>query len=221
MLYWSIDNREWSIYIKCNRLIDLLPYYDNPTKRSPDPYIQSDQIYTWATNDELSMDRCKRVVDGLKQYQSEMQDGEIIYPLMGLAQSVEYIPDVNNAGNFKHTYEFVQRPLELLIDPRGDCEDSALLLATLLNEAGYDAKMVQLPGHMAVGVNRHQIPNYDESIHAPIMHTSAGGDYILIDTTYTQDLGHWHWENKYRAEDAVFIPINAGKFADPEKPHNY
>lgn len=48
--------------------------------------------------------------------------------------------------------EYPRYPVETLVDDGGDCEDTSILTAALLNEMGYGIVLLEFPGHMAVGV---------------------------------------------------------------------
>lgn len=48
--------------------------------------------------------------------------------------------------------EYPRYPIETLVDYGGDCEDTAILTAALLDKMGYDVVLIDLPGHVAVGV---------------------------------------------------------------------
>ncbi|HEX3012335.1 MAG TPA: transglutaminase-like domain-containing protein, partial [Syntrophomonadaceae bacterium] len=50
--------------------------------------------------------------------------------------------------------EYPRYPVETLLQKEGDCEDTAILTAVLLNELGYGSALLYLPdqGHMAVGI---------------------------------------------------------------------
>lgn len=48
--------------------------------------------------------------------------------------------------------EYPRYPLETLADNGGDCEDTSILLASLLHAMGYDTVLIELPRHMGVGV---------------------------------------------------------------------
>lgn len=63
-------------------------------------------------------------------------------------QSLPYTSDRVTTGYD----EYPRYPVETLVDNGGDCEDTAVLTAALLNEMGFDIVLIHLPGHMAVGV---------------------------------------------------------------------
>ncbi|KON29796.1 hypothetical protein AC482_05605 [miscellaneous Crenarchaeota group-15 archaeon DG-45] len=48
--------------------------------------------------------------------------------------------------------EYPRYPLETLVDGGGDCEDTSILTAALLDRLNYDIVLLGLPEHMAVGV---------------------------------------------------------------------
>jgi hypothetical protein len=73
--------------------------------------------------------------------------------------------------------EYPRYPLETLIDNGGDCEDSSILTASLLNSMNYDVILINPPGHMAVGVNLETDGSYWEYDGNPYYYieTTAGG----------------------------------------------
>jgi len=63
-------------------------------------------------------------------------------------QSIPYRPDDANIDGGEHW----RYPIETLGDREGDCEDKSILLAALLRRSGYSCALLDLPGHIAVGV---------------------------------------------------------------------
>lgn len=70
--------------------------------------------------------------------------------LIDFVQSLPYVPDDVSSGRD----EYPKYVIETLVEAGGDCEDSSILLASLLRSAsfGYGTVLLLLPGHMAVGV---------------------------------------------------------------------
>lgn len=69
-------------------------------------------------------------------------------------QTVEFISAfVQNIG-YKDDgyYEYPRFPIETLVEKAGDCEDTAILLAALLQHLGYNVILVSPKGHMGVGI---------------------------------------------------------------------
>lgn len=48
--------------------------------------------------------------------------------------------------------EYPRYPIETLVDAGGDCEDTSILLASILDRMGYGVILISPPHHMAVGV---------------------------------------------------------------------
>jgi len=69
-------------------------------------------------------------------------------------QTVECIISFIQTLRYKNdgTYEYPRYPIETLIDKGGDCEDTAILLAALLQELGFDVVLVSPDKHMGVGI---------------------------------------------------------------------
>lgn len=63
-------------------------------------------------------------------------------------QSLEYTVD-----SVTSPYdEYPRYPIETLFDRGGDCEDTSILLASLLHSMGYGVVLIELPDHCAVGI---------------------------------------------------------------------
>lgn len=69
--------------------------------------------------------------------------------LIAFVQGLEYQPDLSPNGEL---IEWPKYPLETLWDGGGDCEDSAILAASLLLRLGYDVALLFLPSHTALGI---------------------------------------------------------------------
>ena len=48
--------------------------------------------------------------------------------------------------------EYPRYPIETLVDKGGDCEDTSILLASMIDKMGYGVVLIELPHHCAVGV---------------------------------------------------------------------
>jgi len=92
-------------------------------------------------------------------------------------QSLKYAKDDENDP----TYEYPRYPMETVKDSQGDCEDKAMLTASLLDSMGYNVSLLRLPNHMAVGVHLDEnLSNYDH----------YAEEYYYLETTRDRwDLG--------------------------------
>ncbi len=103
---------------------------------------------------------------------------------------------LNFAASFVHGLkyeeeegEYPKYPLETLVDYGGDCEDTAILMAALLQSMGYDVVLLYFfpvppndAGHMAVGVS-------GEGISSGWKYEINGKDYRYLETTRKSEVG--------------------------------
>jgi len=62
-------------------------------------------------------------------------------------QCIVYTKDPYNFG-----YDYPKHPIESIVEQKGDCEDSSILLAALISVFNIDCVFIEVPGHVAVGV---------------------------------------------------------------------
>ncbi len=95
-------------------------------------------------------------------------------------QKVEYIAsfvqglDYKKDSDVDESYEYPRYPAETLYDDEGggDCEDKAILTASLLNNLGYETALLRFPDHMAVGVKLEP--------------SAVSGDYYIEDYDFLE-----------------------------------
>ncbi len=68
--------------------------------------------------------------------------------VVSFIQSMEYALDIETKG----VTEYPRFPVETLVEGGGDCEDTGILMASLLDIMGYNVSLIMLPNHLAVGV---------------------------------------------------------------------
>jgi hypothetical protein len=75
---------------------------------------------------------------------------EAIEFAIDFVQALPYVPDDVSTGFDDYT-KFI---METVPEMEGDCEDTAILLASILSAEpfGYDMVLIQPPGHMAAGI---------------------------------------------------------------------
>lgn len=74
-----------------------------------------------------------------------------------ILDNIEYDWDEYDSGR-----EYWRYPLQTLIEKTGDCEDTSILLAAILDAAGYDSGIILLPGHAMCAVTTTDIPDRPE-----------------------------------------------------------
>ena len=67
--------------------------------------------------------------------------------MLAFVQSLAYTDDVTTGYN-----EFYKYAIETLVERGGDCEDTSVLFASILNGLGFEVALIIPPGHLAVGV---------------------------------------------------------------------
>jgi hypothetical protein len=119
------------------------------------------------------------LVEGIEELAAAegMGEWEKLHFTIAFVQSLEYISDEG---------EYPKYPVETLVDLGGDCEDTSILLATLLLKLRYEVMLVLLPGHMAVAVEWSEwLP-----LEASRSRTEIEGSYFyLVETTMVSPVG--------------------------------
>jgi len=72
--------------------------------------------------------------------------------------------------------EYPRYPIETLVDNGGDCEDTSILLASIIDKLGYGTVLIMLPNHVGVGVKG------GENIYGSY-YEYKGNKYYYIETT--------------------------------------
>ena len=102
------------------------------------------------------------VIDGLLTYCQDRGDFE---------HCIHYVPDGIN--------DFSKYPLETLCEGCGDCEDKAILFASLVRSIGFDVRICIVPGHCFVAVKLDSAPVHGDGWHI----SRPDGDYYTCETT--------------------------------------
>ncbi|MDR0888260.1 MAG: hypothetical protein LBM39_03635 [Candidatus Methanoplasma sp.] len=103
-------------------------------------------ISNYITSNDLTI---QNLVRSLNDLTSEMSDLERVNCVLKFVQSIPYVFDIDNKG----VNEYWNYPVETLWEKKGDCDDHAILFATLIKAMGYKVAIFILPGHMAAGVS--------------------------------------------------------------------
>ena len=178
---WSADGRNYSHSI-------TIPYEDYRSMErtkidrsgtsSSDMYIrtvdgESDTVY--GVKDYIVVDdNIKAFTADLKALYDDRYSHSIIKPEFAqflawfVQNAIDYADDKQSGSD-----EYWKYPLETLRDGKGDCEDGSILLAALLDAAGYEAGVFLIPGHAMAGVS-------SDSVSRPYLNERFG--YYPIET---------------------------------------
>ena len=97
-------------------------------------------------------------------------------------ENIAYVTDMESQG----TSNRWQTPYETLRLGTGDCEDMAILLASILGHLGFDTVLIHSPDHVSVAVHVTDEP--------PVNHRTVefeGEVYTLCDPTFSLPLGQY------------------------------
>lgn len=117
-----------------------------------------------------------KIADEMIDYgeRKELNESDTVYQAMGIIQNLKYTPEKPGKG-----FEYPKFPIETLYDKGGDCEDTSILAASILEKMGYDVILLGLPEirHMAVGISKESLPI--EGAYYPY----KGKEYLYLETT--------------------------------------
>jgi len=114
--------------------------------------------YSYYVTDPKDDKELEDIVASFNDFASEqgLEEEEKLNLMVRFIQSIPYKLDIESTGK----KEYPRYPVETLVDDVGDCEDTAILTASLLKLMGYDVLLLDLPEHMAVAVSSDRITFY-------------------------------------------------------------
>lgn len=139
---WTYNDRK--PWLKISYPEFLFDYYKGISRILKEDY----SLYVFDPYDDSYVDL---VVDQLMFVCGEESDVGKINFVASFVQSLKYREDSETNKSF----EYPRYPVETLfnnIAGGGDCEDKAILAASILDRMGYDVALLRLTNHMAVGV---------------------------------------------------------------------
>lgn len=162
---WSTNYGDW--WLELNIPKSLEAYYDVRHRQKDRGMFVSDPY------DDEYIKAIARELEGAGVTYG-LSDREVVNLAIAFVQQLRYTPDEVATGFIQHTYY----PLQTLIDQGGDCEDTSILLAAILQEMGYGVILLAMwdAEHMGVGVRG------DSSI-TGAYYEYNGQRYYYIETT--------------------------------------
>lgn len=134
-------NGEWNWEIAIPRAL-----YDE-YRHLPRAHTRNYSIYATHPSDDVYIGE---LVDDIREaaLKAGYSDDETVEFAAAFVQSLPYTVDsVTTAYD-----EYPRYPIETLVDNGGDCEDTSILLAAIVDNLGYGVALINPPAHMAVGV---------------------------------------------------------------------
>lgn len=170
----------------------LFNYYSNLDRINNEDY----SMYVFDIYDDQYMDI---VTDYIMVGLISTSDVEKINYATSFVQNLEYKQD----SETNDSYEYPNYPIESIFNDNigRDCEDKAILTASILENMGYNVALLRFPAHMAVGVNlsKNAIPQYQYYV---------DNYYFLETTTEGKPCGFVPSEYKDLVSDVTIYPIS-------------
>lgn len=136
---WNYEGYRWHLTLLLDD--ELYDAYESRTRKRDYDLFASDPY-----DDRL----IENIADALFSLSKEygLEEAKIPGLCISFIQSLNYTSDLTSSG-----YDQYPRfPYETLYDNGGDCEDTSILSAAILQEMGYDVVLLELPEHMALGI---------------------------------------------------------------------
>ena len=108
--------------------------------------LEEYRLYTFVTPDDPAVRALADRIESITQLGGDRMRADVALSIVH--ENVAYATDQEMHG----VSDYWQYPAETLLSGKGDCEDQALLLASLLEALGMDTVLVIEPGHASVGV---------------------------------------------------------------------
>jgi hypothetical protein len=137
---WSMNGKTFAMSIVIPEA--MYEYYSGKTR-----YVTSDyRGYILHPYDDAYISVLVREFDKIAALNNLtfIEEVEIV---ISFVQNLHYLTDDNTGFD-----EYPKFPVESLVDMGGDCEDTSILMAHLLEAMNIDTALLTLPGHMAIGV---------------------------------------------------------------------
>jgi predicted transglutaminase-like cysteine proteinase len=183
---WVYGGKTWafSLYIPEH----LYLYYGNKTRVPTEDY----SVYVTHPYDDEYLSTILEEFDGIV-LEEGYDENQRVNLVVAFIQSLPYTTDDVSTG----FDEYPRYPLETLVEGGGDCEDTSILASALLDPMGFDVVLINLPGHVAVGVSVDAFGTY-------WLH--EGTQYFYVETTGEG------WEigempEAHQGESAILYPL--------------
>ena len=139
---WEFENRQYTALIT----IDNQQYNKKRNQRQRRGYntqrFLPPMVYEGTKALQKLVDEFKRVIP--RNWEPERR----VNFVLAFVHAIPWTDDEKTTGY----REFYKYPIETLTEGKGDCEDTSMLLAAILNGLRFEVALIDLPGHIAVGV---------------------------------------------------------------------
>lgn len=148
-------------------------------------FLSSDSSYVRQVSDELSV------------MTAGMDPVSRAGMVLTFVQTIPYLSDQETRG----TSEYWKYPSETFWDGGGDCEDSSILYASIMNCMGYTTSVAVFSEHAMAGIVLDGLTVDHDSF------TENGVTYVFAETTNTS-LGLWKTSSRFQASEIVYVVVS-------------
>jgi len=162
---WLFDGTKWIWELQLPE--SLYSYFKGLRRPSTNNY----SIYVTHPMDDTYIDNLVSEIERVAQEQGFDTSKTVKFA----AAFVQGLPNTSDSITTNY-YNYPRYPIETLVDFGGDCEDTAILLAALLNRMGQKVVLIAFPDHYGVGILG------GESTYGTYWEHN-GGRYFYLETT--------------------------------------
>lgn len=189
-LSWIFDREMHHVSVGMN-LSDVFTYsLNDPMGNLRFIFGTQQQVDRYFTPDDVLV---REIADQLEAQGAGMDRSEFAAFVLSFVQNIPYKDDMATTGQ----REYWKYPAETLWDGGGDCEDSAILYAVLMEALGYRSSIMVFQGHAMAGVVLDDVRG--QSI------TIDGWRYVFCETTATGfEPGETADDREYNASKVLY-----------------
>lgn len=143
---WKYQGEQWKIILEIPRDV-----YD-ADRGSSHERVNDYAPYVFSARDQPYIKKISEQIRSLSLQKGYGNDS-LLFNTISFVQSLPSISDAATTGYD----DYARYPVETLVDGGGDCEDTAILAAALLNEMGYQTAFIIFPTHVALGLKAEKI----------------------------------------------------------------
>ena len=194
---WAL--KETNFTLELDIPIGLYDSYASKTRIfTSDPSVYS--LYVSHPDDDEYL---SHIAEAIKQMAQEagFTAEDYLKSIIRFVRSISYSDDFQSTG----FDEYPKYPIETLVDGTGDCEDSSILLVSILQAAGIPSVLLLtnnsvIPGHSSVGIA-------GEGTSDLISYEYDDKKYFYVEATNI-DLAIGHVLEMYNPEDFLVVPLD-------------
>ncbi len=173
----EINNWEYVLYINKD---DYYRYLGFDRKR----HINNYEYFVLEESDDNWIKKIVQDFEDMGKKAGYNKD-EIVNMIVSFVQDFEYIEDFQNTGY----EEYPKFPIETLYEGGGDCEDTCILMASMLRELNYGTAFLLFDEHMAIGLQGEKQVNkryykFEEKYYYFVETTAKGWKVGMIPDEY-------------------------------------